>query len=111
MVQLNEDYKRRVQDLRRKEEEDLAQMLSQKYSLSYIDLSGMPINTDALRVIPEVEAKKNKMAAFKIVGKKIEIAVLSPNNPDTLETVKGLEERKYEPNLHITSTASLERAW
>jgi type IV pilus assembly protein PilB len=111
MVQLNEDYKRRVQDLRRKEEEDLAQMLSQKYSLSYVDLSGMPINTDALRLIPETLARKNKMAAFKIVGKKVEIAVLSPSNPDTMETVKSLEERKYEPNLHITSTASLERAW
>jgi type IV pilus assembly protein PilB len=111
MVQLNEDYRKKVQDLRRKEEESLAEMLSSKYGLSYIDLTGVSINTDALRVISEKVAREAKMAAFKLVDRKIDIAVLSPNKMEVMEVVKGLEDRNYEPTLYMASTASLERAW
>ncbi len=111
MVQFNEDYKKRVSDLRKKEEENLAQLLSKKYSVRYSDLSGVSINTDALRLISEKVARENKMAAFKLVGKNLDIAVLSPNKKEALAVVRELEEREYKITLHMVSTASLERAW
>lgn len=111
MAQINDQYKKRVGDLLKKEEEDLASILSAKYGLKYLDLTGISINTDALRLIPEEVARKNKLAAFKIVGKKLDIAVLSPNNPGTIEVIAELEERNYKPTLFMVSTKSLERAW
>ena len=42
---------KRVANLRKKEEEDLASILSNKYGLEYIDLSAVSINTDALQLI------------------------------------------------------------
>lgn len=111
MAELNDDYKKKIQDLRKKEEEDLALILSKKYSLQYTDLSGISINTDALRLIPEKVARENKMAAFKLVGKNLDVAVLSPNKQETLSTIQELEERDFKITIHMVSSASLERAW
>jgi len=71
---------KRVANLRKKEEEDLASILSNKYGLEYIDLSAVSINTDALQLITEETSKEAEMAIFNKIGKKISIAVRSPNN-------------------------------
>ncbi len=112
MVQFDEEKQnKRLEDLLKKEEEDLAKTLSSKYGLEYLDLSRMSINPDALRVIPEKEAREAKIAAFDIVNKKIHIGVLSPGNEKTVSAVRALGERGYQPLLHMVSTGSLERAW
>ena len=97
MILFNDDYKKKLGDLRKKEEEELASILSKKYGLQYVDLTGIPINTDALRLVSEKEAREKKLAPFKILGKKLSIAVLSPKNDATMAIVKGLEERNYQP--------------
>ncbi len=48
----------KLSDLREREEEDLARLLADKYSLTYTDLTVMPVNVDALRVIPESQARE-----------------------------------------------------
>ena len=40
-----------------REEEDVARILSDKYGISYADLSLTEIDNDALRVIPEAAAR------------------------------------------------------
>ena len=75
MVKFQEDrQKKKLATLRAKEEEDLARILSAKYGMDYIDLSTKSINTDALRLIPQENAKRAEIAAFGKVGKKISIA-------------------------------------
>ncbi|HYC34391.1 MAG TPA: GspE/PulE family protein [Candidatus Paceibacterota bacterium] len=112
MVYFNEDKeKKQVATLRQAEEEGLAQMLAHKYGITYIDLAGVPINTDALRLITEKDAREGSCAAFKIVGKKIAVAVLSPNKPETVKIISELKEKDYEPTLYMASNQSLEKAW
>ncbi len=112
MVEFNEDKQNlRVQALRKQEEEELAQILSQKYGIPYIDLTGIPINTDALRLIPEEEARKNQMAGFNIVGKKVQVAVFAPQKQEVQESIKALEAKGFTIIPFITSTGSLEKAW
>jgi type II secretory ATPase GspE/PulE/Tfp pilus assembly ATPase PilB-like protein len=41
----------------------------------------------------------------------VHIGVISPANEKTVNEVKGLQERGYQPVLYMVSTASLERAW
>ncbi len=62
---------KKVKELRLNEEEEVARILSDKYGIGYIDLSGVSINTDALRLVPEAEAMEGNLAVFKIVGKKL----------------------------------------
>lgn len=101
---------KKLKELHKKEEEELADILSDKYGLEYIDLSAVPINTDALQLITEDTARESEMAIFKKIGKKIWIVVRSPNNLKTKEVVKRLEERGFIPTLLMASSASIERA-
>lgn len=106
-----EKQNKQLKDLWQKEEEELAQTLSSKYGVGYVDLSGLSINTDALRLIPEEKARAGAMAAFKIVGKKLSIAVQSPDKKETNQIMDELKERDYTIDLYMVSKQSLEKAW
>jgi len=112
MVEFNEEKQlKRFAELKKKEEEDLASTLSKKYGVGYLDLSAVPINIDALRVIHEAEARELKIAVFNVVDKKIDVAVLSPQNEKTLIKIEGLKQEGYIPRLFMVSHASLEKVW
>lgn len=112
MVQFNEEkQKERLQALREKEEEELAKILSAKYGVGYIDLTTVPIKTDALKIASEKKSREAGAAVFDRVGKKIKIAVISPQNQDTLEFIKKIKESGYAPAVYMTSKQSLEKAW
>ncbi|MDQ5912279.1 MAG: type pilus assembly protein PilB, partial [Patescibacteria group bacterium] len=57
-IHFDEDKQnQRIKTLLSDEEEKSIEMLSEKYGLSYIDLTRVPINTDGLRLIVEPEAR------------------------------------------------------
>lgn len=112
MINFDEEKQiKRLDELKKKEEEDLARILSTKYGISYIDLVPTAINTDALKLIPEKKARESKIAVFDITNKKIKVAVQSPANTDTQEAIRELEEKGYSPTVFMTSTQSLNKAW
>lgn len=101
----------KLAELRRKEEEELAAILSQKYGATYIDLSRVTINSEAIRIIPEAVARDASVAAFDIVGKKISLAMRSPAN-DKVQTLKAdLTKQGYTFVDFMVSAASLDAAW
>ncbi|HBB54184.1 MAG: hypothetical protein UT90_C0016G0022 [Parcubacteria group bacterium GW2011_GWA1_40_21] len=111
MVQFNEDKQdAKLEEFRKKEEEDLAELLSGRYGIPYINLATVPINTDALRLIPEAVARDSKAAAFDAVGKKLKVVILSPKNEKTALLLKKLGEDGYDVMPYAGSTASLEKA-
>jgi type II secretory ATPase GspE/PulE/Tfp pilus assembly ATPase PilB-like protein len=112
MVTFDEEKQnKRVEEMRKIEEEDVSKILAKRYGLEYLDLQSMPINSDALRVISEENARLGNIAAFDIVAKKIKIAVLSPKNEKTEAVIKLVEKDGYFPTLYMVSKASLEKAW
>ncbi len=102
---------KKITELYSEEAEQLAQVLSTKYQVPYIDLSKFAINTDALRLIPEIEARAANVAAFKITGKNLFLVTLSPQNPKTEAICKDLKNKNFNLSLYLGSPASLERAW
>jgi len=112
MVVFNDqDEQKRVDFLRKREEEELAQLLSQKYGVEYVDLTLVAVNVDALRLITEEEAKATEAAAFGRVGKKVSVAVRAPENPKVKALVNKLTEMGYEVTLYMCSQESLKRAY
>lgn len=101
----------RLDELRKKEEEQLAQMLASKYGVGYVDLTSKSIDTDALRLIPEKEARETETAAFKKVNKKLLLAMRAPERDNALQTLKNLEGLGYTVEKYMCSRASLEHAW
>jgi hypothetical protein len=61
---------KKLNELRKDEEENLARVLSEKYGVNYIDLATVAVNSDALRVVPEAEAPKPMSPSLILLAKK-----------------------------------------
>jgi type II secretory ATPase GspE/PulE/Tfp pilus assembly ATPase PilB-like protein len=105
------EAEKRLGFLKKREEEELAQLLSRKYGVEYVDLSLLAVNSDALRVIPEKESREVEAAAFGRVGKRLSVAVRAPENPRVKELVQQLQEQGFEVTLFMCSQESLKRAF
>ena len=112
MTQFNEKkQEERLRELRAKEEEQLAAMLAGKYGVEYADLTNKSVATDALRLVPEAQARSTEIALFRKINKVVFVGMRAPERADSLEVLKDLEHLGYEPRRFIVSSASLEHAW
>ena len=112
MVEFNEEKQEaRLDELKKEEAENLTRVMSGKYGIPYVDLSTYPINIDALRVIKEEDARAAHIAAFNITDKKVQIGMLSPQNPKATEVLDDLKKRGFTIFPFMMSMQSLERVW
>lgn len=112
MAEFNEEkQEKKLETLRRHEEEELARMLSEKYGIGYVDLTQLPIDTDSLRLVHEEKAREAGLCPFNQLNKKVSLAVISPNNQKVKEIVDDLTKRGFVVSLFMASHLSLERAW
>ena len=100
-----------LDELRKKEEEDLARVLAGKHGLAYLDMSRITVDLDSLKIIPESDARENSIAVFQSVGKKLQAAVTNSDRPGTKEIVEGLKRKKYETQLFMVSPSGIERVF
>jgi len=108
----DEKEEARLDELRDQEAEDLAQALSAKYGVDYVDLSRMAINTDALRLVPEVLAREANAAGFSFSGEKVNVVAVSPEHPKIKEVIETIKKSGYEEVvIYIGSPSSVARAW
>lgn len=103
-----EDAKLRA--IRDQEEEDLARILSDKHGLTYTDFSVVPVNVDALRIIPEARAKEAEMVAFDKNGKHVSIAERDPENLAAKALLEELEGQGLVITRFLISHKSLAKA-
>jgi type II secretory ATPase GspE/PulE/Tfp pilus assembly ATPase PilB-like protein len=95
---------------RAKEEEDLARVLGEKYSIPYTDFGLVPINMDALRLILQKDAEESQAVAFDKNGKHLSLAVRSPQNDALPRLTHELETQGYTIEQYIISETSLKIA-
>lgn len=108
----NEMAKKKLEDLKKREEEEAIYILSQaKYHIPYIDLNSTTIENAALRLLDEKEAREKLMAPFKLMGTTIHVAVHSPEKDGVNETMARLVQKGYKTVVYMASMASLEKAW
>ncbi len=93
------------------EEEDLARVLAEKYRLPYVDINLYPVNMDALRLIPESEARLAEAVMFDKNGKHVLLALRSPENEAVNKLMHDLELRGFIVERHLASARGLERAF
>ena len=54
MVDFDEEKQnKRLEEMRKNEEEDVSRILAARYGYNYLDLGVVPINSDALRIIKD----------------------------------------------------------
>ena len=108
---LAEKREEKLKEIKKREAEDLAQIISQKYGLPYADLSRVTIEIDALKIVPEKEARAGQLAVFQKTGKKISVAVKNPELPQTKAILENLKKELYQSRVFLVSENSLKRAW
>jgi len=101
---------RKLAEVREREEEDVVRILSDKYGLSYTDLSLMEIDNDALRVIPEPAAREAEAAAFAKTARALSLAVHNPNNSSLEKLREDLTGRGFSLKEFLVSKKSLDKA-
>ncbi len=101
----------KLASLREQEEEDLARVLSEKYGLTYTDLTIMPLNVDALRLIPEKEAREAEVVAFEKTGKHVSVALRNPSNITLAQIEHALESQGFILSRFLVSKKSLDKAY
>jgi type II secretory ATPase GspE/PulE/Tfp pilus assembly ATPase PilB-like protein len=112
MILLRDDKEEKeLAEIKQKEEEELIRLLAEKRGLPYIDLVPLPVENDALRLIPEEEARAAKIAPFALTGKKVSVAVFSPESEQTRAAIEKIAGLGYQPAVSMTSTRGLEKVW
>ena len=107
-----EKQQKQLEELRKREEEDLVRIMAEtKYNMTYVNLAAVPLENEALRVVPEEEARKLEVAPFKILGKKIHIAIISPKKDGMTAFKENLEKRGFQVFFYMVSHESLKRVW
>lgn len=96
---------------REREEEDVAQILSEKYNVGYVDLSLKEIDTDALRTIPEEAAHTAEAVCFARNAKNLSLAIHNPNNPALVKLTADLSARGFVIKEYLVSQKSLDKAF
>ncbi len=111
VVFFDENQKKKLEEIHEREEEDLVQLLAQKYKIPYIDLSTASIDLDCLKLIPEEKARASKVVVFQGMGKKLQVGMRNPDFPLAQNLLKELEDQEYEIQRYMVSNPSLEKAW
>ncbi len=108
----DEKQKKDLDDFRKQEEEDLVVILSQaKYGIPSINLANIPVENEALRLMTEKEARMLNIAPFKLLGKDVHVAVVSPQEDILAQAKKYFVDHGYTPHFYMASNASLAKAW
>lgn len=98
----------KLEELKIKRLEAEVQQQALSLGLSYINLKGLPIPPETLKIVPEEEAKKLKVIPFLQDEKKICLAVLNPADPLVDELKIKLEtETGLNVVFYLTSEISL----
>jgi len=105
------DLQEKLAKIRHESEERVAQRLAKQSGYQYIDLSKTPVVVDALRLIPEAEAREARVASIEAKLKKVALAACDPRLPAAEKIIKDLGAKKYEVKIFIASLSGLEQAW
>ncbi len=103
------EIKSQFSKTQREAEERDAKRLAEKNNLPYADLSTAPISIEALNLISEESAKKNKIAVIEATKSKAAIIVCDPNAEGTKQAIKEIESMGYKPSIFIVSLYGLNR--
>ncbi|HUC01402.1 MAG TPA: GspE/PulE family protein [Candidatus Paceibacterota bacterium] len=105
------DLKDKIAKLHREGEERAAERLAEKLGLSYVDLSKTPVSLEAVKLLPENEARDAKVACIELRSDKVALAAINPELPATKKAVEELKKKSHEVKVVVVSPSSMEAAW
>lgn len=114
MATLNDKTKElqeKLLELKHQEEEKRSQELAAKFNLPYLDLRITPVDPDDLAILPKEKAQQGNLLIIKKTGRLLRLAVKNPEDPQTQQIIKELQDQGFKCELFITSLSGLQKGW
>lgn len=108
---LEEELETKLSAIQVQKIEEEAKTAAKQAGLPYVNLKAFPIDTNAVLIIDERDARSGQLVIISKTGQNLKIAVLNPQNPQTQVILGKLREQDYAYSLIITSPLSLEVGW
>lgn len=105
------EQKVKLEEIKKLQEENLAQNVAEKLGMPYVNLFITPINAEALILVDEKDAKEANLAVVQKKDKNLQVVVLDPQIPKAKEVLENLKKQGYSVDLYISSMRSLAKAW
>jgi len=90
---------------------DSFQATSQKLGVPFSDLMSAPIDTGALGLATETDARAGNFAIILKTGTDLTVATTSPDKIEEVQAIKNLRARGFSINVIMTYPDGLEHAW
>lgn len=81
------------------QEEDLKKLEAYILGIPFVNLEKETIDPNVLSIIPELIAKKHNIVAFKKIGSELQVAMLDPDDIQTIEFIKKKAGLRILPRL------------
>ncbi len=113
---------KKLSEMHREAEERDAKRRAGKSDLSYIDLRITPVSIDALKLVPEADAKEAGAAAIEISAKggsasggknenMVALAVINLESPTLTKVIEKLKTSGFETKIFVASKSAIEKIW
>ncbi len=106
-----EKLERTLTEVRLREEETRTKDVAENFNLPYIDLTGLPIGTETLILIPEQTARQGKMAVIHQTEQELKVAVKNPADEITKKILDDLKKQGFTVQVFVASDHGLEKAF
>jgi type IV pilus assembly protein PilB len=104
--------KRKIAKMKQESEEQETADYAKEMGLPYLDLNIFPITAKYITLVPEEEARKNKLVVVHKMDRELILGVFDPTLPGVKEVVDKLEkENGFKVRLFVVSQRSLTKAW
>lgn len=103
-----EELERKLTEIRRQEEEGKYKALAQQLNIPYSDLRTIPVDTDALSLLSEEEARSANIAVIRKSDSKVIVVVTDPDSSASQKILSRLK-TNYEVNIILTNPRSIQK--
>jgi len=106
--QKERELEKKLAEIQSHGREDEYKAIAKKLGLPFSSFSSVPIDANALSLVPEEIARTGSFAIILRNGPELTVATADPDNKTARETWKQLEGRGFKLNLIVTSPDALE---
>lgn len=104
---LTEELEQKLSDIGQKEQELTAGNLAKEFGLPYSDLHGLPIDPEALNMIPAEQAHEAQAAPVQTKGSTVIVVVTDPRNKEAQALLEEMGQRFKDVRTILVSPNSM----
>ncbi len=102
---------RKLAEIDRDSEEREAKHRAERRGVEYADMRKVPVSIEAVKLIPEAQAKEAKVAAIQLGTDQVALAAYNPETPEVKAIAQDLEAKHRKVKFFIVSLSGLKQVW